>query len=426
MNGPVIELHPAAVTGMHDALHAALPRETGGILIGWRNNGNVIITDALVVADDQADRTNYNRRQASGRAVLNRYLATATTPLAGYVGEWHTHPEPSPPSATDLASIAGAATQTDAPVAMIVLAWDEKRTRTQTHSAIATASSGHVKVIPARCQPPQEDAMTNNAAAVARKFDLADAYRRRQDALAASLRIPATFTSHGTTIGDASEADWAGMLRSFLPARYGVGPIFAVDSQGGESLQVDLAVYDRQYSPLFFDAPGSGSLIVPVECVYAVLEVKQDLTIQHISDASDKVESVRRLHRTSADVYHLDGTSPGKRPENQPILGGIITQRSTWKDLKSRAARKNLLAPTGNRHLDIGLVLDIAAFDIDAGNIGYSPDGTQLIFFALHLFKRLRPLATALSPDIDAYETALSRMPLRTVSPRALGRSQAG
>lgn len=252
--------------------------------------------------------------------------------------------------------------------------------------------------------------MTSNAATPAPKFDLPAAYRRRQYALAATLRIPATFTSHGTTIGDASEADWAGMLRSFLPVRYGVGPIFAVDSQGGESLQVDLAIYDRQYSPLFFDAPGSGALVVPAECVYAVFEVKQDLTISHITQASDKIESVRRLRRTSADVHHLDGTSPGKRPEDQPILGGIITQRSSWKDLKSRAARKNLLAPTGDRHLDIGLVLDIAAFDIEAGNISYNPDGTQLIYFALHLFKRLRPLATALAPDIDAYEGALAEL----------------
>src|SRR5580765_8179742 len=127
MNAPVIEMHLAAVSRMRDALHAALPHETGGILIGWRDNGNVIITDALVVADDQADRTNYHRREARGAEVLNRYLSSASNALAGYVGEWHTHPEPSPPSATDLASIAAAASQTDAPVAIVVLAWDEKR-----------------------------------------------------------------------------------------------------------------------------------------------------------------------------------------------------------------------------------------------------------------------------------------------------------
>lgn len=158
MNAPVIELHPEAATQMHEALHAALPQETGGILVGWRNDGNVIVTDALVVADEHADGSNYNRRQASATAVLNRYLASATNPLAGYVGEWHTHPQPCPPSPTDIASIAAAANQTDAPVAIIVLAWDEKRKRTQTHSAIAYATNGPLNVVPARCQAPQENA----------------------------------------------------------------------------------------------------------------------------------------------------------------------------------------------------------------------------------------------------------------------------
>ena len=36
-------------------------------------------------------------------------------------------------------------------------------------------------------------------------------------------------TSHPTTRGDQGEADWVGLIRNFLPTRYAVGPIFAVD-----------------------------------------------------------------------------------------------------------------------------------------------------------------------------------------------------
>ncbi|MES5825141.1 DUF6602 domain-containing protein [Streptomyces sp. RG80] len=241
------------------------------------------------------------------------------------------------------------------------------------------------------------------------KFDLAVAYRQRQEALAAKLRIPATFTNHGTTIGDATEADWSGMLSSFLPARYGVGPIFAVDSRGGQSKQIDLAIYDRQYSPLFFQTPGSSSvLFVPAECVYAVFEIKQELNKNYVEYAADHIASVRQLYRTSADVYHLNGVSPGKDPDDQPILGGVITQRSGWTDMGGGVARSNLLAERGEGRIDLGLVLDVTAFDITEGSIEYSPEGMQLVFFAMHLFKRLRPLATALAPDIDAYETVLS------------------
>jgi hypothetical protein len=227
--------------------------------------------------------------------------------------------------------------------------------------------------------------------------------------LAASLRIPVKFTAHGTTIGDASEADWGAMLRSFLPARYGIGPIFAVDSRDHESKQIDLAVYDRQYSPLFFEAPGSNALFVPIECVYAVFEVKQEINANYVGYAAEHIASVRQLHRTSADVYHLDGMSPGKDPANQPILGGILGARSAWENIRNDAARANLLEPTGDRRIDLGIALDNGAFDIIDGSIEYNPPGTQLIYFALHLFKRLRPLATALSPDVDAYEQALGR-----------------
>lgn len=241
------------------------------------------------------------------------------------------------------------------------------------------------------------------------KFDLAVAYRQRQEALAAKLRIPSTFTHHGTTIGDATEADWSGMLSSFLPARYGVGPIFAVDSRGGQSKQIDLAIYDRQYSPLFFQTPGSSSVFfVPVECVYAVFEIKQELNRDYLEYAADHISSVRRLHRTSADVFHLNGVSPGKDPADQPILGGVIAQRPGWADMTGEAARSNLLAERGDGQIDLGLVLDAAAFDITRRSINYSPEGMQLIFFAMHLFKRLRPLATALAPDIEAYEATLS------------------
>ena len=37
------------------------------------------------------------------------------------------------------------------------------------------------------------------------------------------------------------EADWVGLIRDFLPTRYAVGPIFAVDHHGNMSEQIDAA-----------------------------------------------------------------------------------------------------------------------------------------------------------------------------------------
>lgn len=95
--------------------------------------------------------------------------------------------------------------------------------------------------------------MTNPADAPAegsltKPFDLRAAFLAKQNALRSALQVTVEFTAHSTTISDASKAYWTGMLGEFLPSRYGVGPVFAVDSFGGQSQQIDVAVYDRQYA----------------------------------------------------------------------------------------------------------------------------------------------------------------------------------
>jgi len=62
---------------------------------------------------------------------------------------------------------------------------------------------------PARATPEEREALT-------KAFDLRAAFQARQRALVENLKVTASFTPHSTTIGDASEADWVAMLRSWL------------------------------------------------------------------------------------------------------------------------------------------------------------------------------------------------------------------
>lgn len=255
------------------------------------------------------------------------------------------------------------------------------------------------------------------------KFDLGKAFIERQRLLSSELEIPLAFTTHPTTIGDGSEANWQRMLSSFLPARYAVGPIFALDAVGGRSEQVDLAIYDRQYSPLWFEI--SGKRFVPVESVYAVFEVKQRITKSELTYASNKVASVRVLTRTSGKVEDIYGLQQGPPPERRPILGGILALKSGWTGgLQSLTARKNLSALKGNTHLDVGIALTDVAFDHTPSpcsqmltpGLTFSRPGTQLIYFVLHLFRRLQAIGTAMAVDLDVYERALGEVDLRSVS----------
>lgn len=197
---------------------------------------------------------------------------------------------------------------------------------------------------------------------VVNKFDLRNAYLRRQEQLLADLRVSAGFFDHPTAKGDANEVDWRAMLRGFLPGRYGIDPIFAVDSRGQQSEQIDLAIYDRQYAPLFFTSP-AGDLVIPAESIYAAFEVKPHVDKAYVDYAGEKIASVRALHRTSAEIRHAGGIYPPQSPADKPIIGGLLAARSGWSDIEGRAAARAVTSASSDRRLDLGLALGSRAFE---------------------------------------------------------------
>src|SRR5436190_1345499 len=78
--------------------------------------------------------------------------------------------------------------------------------------------------------------------------------------------------AHTTTKGDASEQIWLEFLNTYLPRRYQATKCHVVDSNGIFSDQIDVAIFDRQYSPFIFHFEGQA--IIPAESVYGVFEAK--------------------------------------------------------------------------------------------------------------------------------------------------------
>ena len=108
--------------------------------------------------------------------------------------------------------------------------------------------------------------------------------------------------------------------------RYQAEKAHVVDSTGAFSEQIDVVVFDRQYSPFIFKF--EGQIIIPAESAYALFEAKQAINAEHIAHARKKVASVRRLHRTSLPIPHAGGMYSAKPPAH--ILGGILTFESDW------------------------------------------------------------------------------------------------
>ena len=99
------------------------------------------------------------------------------------------------------------------------------------------------------------------------------------DDIQQKLEIVRKSLGHPMTKGDASEKVWLELLQTYLPRRYQAAKAHVVDSRGVFSEQIDVVVFDRQYSPFIFQL--SGQTIIPAESVYAVFEAKQSINAGH-------------------------------------------------------------------------------------------------------------------------------------------------
>ena len=212
--------------------------------------------------------------------------------------------------------------------------------------------------------------------------------------------------AHSGTKGDASENVWLDLLSTYLPQRYQAAKAHVVDSRGVFSDQIDVVVYDRQYSPFIFRY--EEQTIIPAESVYAVFEAKQTLNAAHVEYAREKVASVRRLHRTSLPIPHAGGTYPPK--PLIPICGGLLTLESDWKPALGESLLTVLGDGKGDDHLDIGCVAAHGHFKFDEMSGAYEthPGGKPATAFLLTLISQLQFSGTVPMIDVHAYAQWLS------------------
>lgn len=236
------------------------------------------------------------------------------------------------------------------------------------------------------------------------KVRLQDLFNAKQKEMASVLDGYREVTEHAVYKGNSSEGKWRELLKVYLPSRYQVDEGIVIDSDDNKSEQIDVIVFDRQYSPLLFES--GGAKYVPAESVYAVFEVKQELNKGNFLYASKKIQSVRSLKRTSREIVHAGGVYPAKKPFD--IIGGILATESAWSppfgkiflDLMNSVALDNVT------RIDLGCVLSSGGFVSGQDSETYvevSAGDSSLVHFVLNLLSCLQTLGTVPAIDYNSY-----------------------
>ncbi len=227
-----------------------------------------------------------------------------------------------------------------------------------------------------------------------------------------------SYIVHSGSKGDATEKEWVDWFNTYLPKKYkATSNGFVIDCNGNLSEQIDIIIYDTHFSPLVFEL--SGQKYIAVESVYAVFEVKQDLTKEHIVYAANKIKSVRMLERTSAGIKQLDGRIIKK--ELYKILGGLLTLRSTWvNDNIEKHIEDNIKSLNEVDEIDFICCLQSYAceiiydknipefhgtkiYDLRQIKINSNKNNGALIYTYIKLFKMLQNLGNCAAIEYDRY-----------------------
>lgn len=236
---------------------------------------------------------------------------------------------------------------------------------------------------------------------------LREAFARVHRRLAFELMHAAETITHDGERGRSTENDWITILRSYLPRRYAVDGGIAVDSTGKTSDQLDVIIFDQQYTPALLET--ATIRLIPAEAIYAVFDAKPQINATTLGYASSKAASVRRLKRTSVPIPYAGGVYPAK--PLFPIVGGILAEKVEWSGGFSQAFRDqvSLFATSPETRVDCGCGLSHGAFDIfdESDQISLGRQDAGLVFFLFRLLNKLQSLGTVPAIDWNAYAALL-------------------
>lgn len=263
---------------------------------------------------------------------------------------------------------------------------------------------------------------------------IAEMFEGLQKQMIAQLNTNRDFILHPGSKGDSLENVWIEWLKKYLPNRYCVDKAIIIDSNGDLSHQIDLVIYDQQYTPFVFSQ--NGIHYIPAEGVYAVFEVKPDLQgtvdkLNFFEYAGEKIESVRKLKRTSVGIIN-SGKEVDPRALTK-ILGGILASTNSYTSKNNNTIESHLKSLKGLKSIEMGCAVEYGSFYVNYSgeedtknfnfdqrilnyyserifqNVKFSNEKHSLVTFFLQLTRYLQQsIGTIAAIDLNAYAQSVN------------------
>ena len=130
--------------------------------------------------------------------------------------------------------------------------------------------------------------------------DIKENYLKMEKELVTQLNY--NVSNHHLTAGSNREEIWADFFRRIVPKKFNIArSVFIIDSKGNASKEVDIAIYDDQYTPYIFNY----GLIkfIPVEAVAAVVQCKSKELCPKILE--EWTNSINNLQTSNDSIVRL-------------------------------------------------------------------------------------------------------------------------
>jgi len=124
-------------------------------------------------------------------------------------------------------------------------------------------------------------------------MNLRDVFRNAAVKMRADFEASCAAQSHPGSKGSANEEAVRAFLTQYLPRTLDVSTGTAIDCKGKQSRQLDVTITDTARTPILYEKANLRT--IPVECLYAVIEVKADLSKTEMSKAYRNMKSVKTL-----------------------------------------------------------------------------------------------------------------------------------